>query len=597
MLPSLYPNKISQRRRLHHKRALTPTFDRIRLLRFIFTVCCALIVIRLVDVQLLDHSYYAAASNSRKSNKELVAKRGQIYVQDKYSPANTFLISANKILAEVHAEPKHIKDPQTLANALAPLLNIPAEELLPRLNKPGDPDEVLKRRVPDEVVDAIQAIDLPDIKAGLNFRYEQWRYYPESVYTAHLTGYFGYSDEQRKGQYGLEGYFNDELQGKAGRLEAEHGNFGQILTVGNNVFTPAVDGNDLVLTIDKNVQFYACDKLKASVEHFHAKEGTVIIMHPASGAILAMCNYPSYDPNHYNTVEDSTVYSNTAISKPYEAGSVFKTFTLAAGIDRGMIAPNTTYNDTGSVKVNGWPKPIRNSDGKANGAQTMTQVLQKSLNTGSIYVAQKLGNEAMYQYIHNFGFSEFTNIDLAGEQAGDISQLAKLRDIYTANASFGQGITVTPLQLVMAYGALANQGVLMKPYVVQKQVTNSKTEIITQPQTIRQVVSANTARTIGAMLISVVNTEHKNAKMPGYMMGGKTGTAQIPVNGVYDAYRHNDTFVGYPVNNPQFVMLTKLSEPDTLWAEGSVVPLWREIAQYLVNYYQLPPDETTTIEN
>lgn len=588
MPPSLYRNKSKRK----------PTrrdYDRVRVLQVVFTVCCAIIVLRLVDVQLFDHSYYVAASNSRKSNKELVAKRGQIVVQDKYNPSGTFLIAANKILAEVHAEPKHIKDPETLAKALAPLLNIPAEELLPHLNKADDPDEILKRRVPDEVVDAIQAIDLLDIKKGITFRYEQWRYYPESMYTAHLTGYFGYSDEQRIGQYGLEGYFNTELQGKAGSLEAEHGGFGQVLTVGDNMFTPAVDGNDLVLTIDKNVQFYACEKLKASVESFHATEGTVIIMNPASGAILALCNYPSFDPNNYNTVEDINVFINAAVGKPYEAGSVFKTFTLAAGIDRAVVAPNTTYNDTGAVKVNGWPKPIRNSDGKANGIQTMTQVLQKSLNTGSIWVAQQLGNEAMYQYLHNFGFGEFTNIDLAGEQSGDISQLAKLRDIYTANASFGQGITVTPMQLIMAYGALANDGKLMKPYVVQKQVTSEQTELVTQPEVVRQVVSANTARTLGAMLISVVNTEHKNAQVPGYMMGGKTGTAQIPVNGIYDPNRHNDTFVGYPVNNPQFVMLTKLSEPDSQWAEGSVVPLWKEIAQYLVNYYQLPPDETVDI--
>lgn len=570
-------------------------FDRVRVLRFVFTLCCVVIILRLVDVQLLRHSYYVAASNSRKSNKELIAKRGQIIVQDKYSPAGTFLIAANKILAEVHAEPAHIKDPDTLAKALAPLLNVSAAELLPRLNKTNDPDEILKRRVPDEVVDAIQAISLPDVKTGITFRYEQWRYYPESAYTAHLTGYFGYSDEERTGQYGLEGYFNSELQGKNGSLEAEHGGLGQVLTVGSNVFTPAVDGNDLVLTIDKNVQFYACEKLQASAERFHAKEGTVIIMNPATGAILALCNYPSFDPNTYNTVEDINVFINAAIGKPYEAGSVFKTFTLAAGIDRGVIAPNTTYNDSGAVKVSGWSKPIRNSDGKANGVQTMTQVLQKSLNTGSIWVAQQLGNETMYQYIHNFGFGDSTNIDLAGEQLGTISQLGKLRDIYTANSSFGQGITVTPIQLIMAYGALANHGMLMKPYVVQKQVTSEHTEIITQPQSIRQVVSADTARTLGAMLISVINTEHKSAKVPGYMMGGKTGTAQIPVNGIYDPSRHNDTFIGYPVNNPQFIMLTKLGEPDSQWAEGSVVPLWGEIAQYLVNYYQLPPEETVDI--
>ncbi|MFA5995038.1 MAG: penicillin-binding protein 2 [Patescibacteria group bacterium] len=570
------------------------SWQRVDLVRWGFMLLAGIIILRLADLQLLDHGYYVAlASDSRKIYEEIYPRRGEIYVQDKYSLNQQYMIVVNKTLAEVHAEPVHVKDAPALAQALSPLLQEPVEELLAHLNKTNDPNETLKKRVPTEVVDAIKSVALPDVQSAIKFSYEDWRYYPDSAYTAHLTGYFGYADNERVGQYGLESYYNTVLHGKNGQLNAERGGLGQVLTLGDAAITPAISGNDLVLTIDKNLQFFACEKLQASAEKFAAKGGTVIVLNPATGAILAMCNYPSFDPNNYNQVTDIDVFINAAVGKPYEAGSVFKTFTLAAGIDRGLIMPNSTYQDAGQVKVNGWPKPIRNSDGKAYGTQTMTQVLEKSLNTGSIHVAQLLGNETLYQYINNFGFGELTGIDLAGEQAGDISQLAELRDIYSANASFGQGITVTPIQLISAYAALANQGLLMKPYVVQKQITSEKTEIITQPTAVRQVVSANTARLIGAMLISVVNKEHKNAQMAGYLMGGKTGTAQIATNSGYDQYRHNDTFLGFPVNNPQFILLTKLSEPSTEWAEGSVVPLWKDIAQYLVNYYQLPPDETS----
>jgi cell division protein FtsI/penicillin-binding protein 2 len=222
----------------------------------------------------------------------------------------------------------------------------------------------------------------------------------------------------------------------------------------------------------------------------------------------------------------------------------------------------------------------------------MTEVLEKSLNTGSIFVVQKLGNEKFYQYIHDFGFGEKTGIELAGERAGSLTNLEQLKDIYSYTTSYGQGgATVTPLQVLTAYAALANEGKLMKPYIIQKRITTNDEEIVTQPQVVRQVVSANTARTISFMLVSVIDKEHRSAKVPGYFMGGKTGTAQIAEHGKYHVSKHNDTFVGYPVTNPQFIMLTKIDEPtEAPWAEQTVVPLWGDIAQFLVNYYQIPPD-------
>lgn len=566
----------------------TKDFSRIDGLRVFFVLLGAVIVTRLFTVQIMHNDYYEAlAFDNHKLFEEIFPERGQIFVQDKYSDSGTYAIATNKTLAEVHAEPVHITDPQATAEALAPFLNIPKEDLLKQLDKPGDPDEILKRRVPEEVVDAIEELQL----TGIKFRQEQWRYYPEGRYAAHITGYFGYSDEDRKGQYGLEGYFNEELTGAAGFLDGEKDALGRFLTIGDSFVEPAQDGQDFVLTIDKNVQFYACERLAEGVEAYGAKGGTVIVMHPDTGAILAMCNAPTYDPNVYNEVESIDVFTNAAISKVYEPGSVMKAITLAAGLDRGLISADSTYVDTGEVKIGKYS--IHNSDNKAHGTQTMTEVLTKSLNTGSIHVQQLLGNEGYYQYLDNFGFSEPTGIELSGEQVGDISSVAQLKDIYSATASYGQGITVTPLQLLTAYAAIANGGNLMKPYIVEKQILPNGEEVVTQPKVVRQVISSSTSNVLSAMLVNVIDEGHSHtASVPGYFMGGKTGTAQVAVSGSYDPNLHNDTFVGYgPIEDPQFIMLTHFEEPaNKPWADSTAAPTWGVIAQFLVNYYQIPPD-------
>lgn len=565
-------------------------YTRVDGLRIFFMVVGGIIIVRLGIVQVFQNNYYEAlAFDSHKLYQELVPERGDIYVKDQYTENGLYAIATNKTLAEVHAEPIHITDPSGTAEALAPLLNIPQEDLLTKLEKPEDPDEILKRRVPEEVVSAIQDLNLP----GIKFRQEQWRYYPEGESTAHLTGYFGYSDEDRKGQYGLEGYFDEELRGVPGYLRGEKDALGRFLTMGDSFIEDATDGTDLELTIDKNVQFFACEKLKDAVEKYAAKDGTVIIMDPHSGAVLTMCNVPSYDPNRYNEVESIEVFSNQAVNVEYEPGSVFKGITMAAGLDLGLISPDSTYTDTGQVNIGKYT--IRNSDGKANGVQTMTEVLEKSLNTGTIHIVQQTGNEAFYQYIEKFGFGTLTDVGLSGERSGDISGPAKLKEIYSATASYGQGFTVTPIQLITAYAAIANGGQLMKPYVVEKQILPDGVELETQPTVVRQVISDHTSRVLSAMLVNVIDGGHaKLAQVPGYFMAGKTGTAQVVgANGTYDANRHNDTFVGFgPTSDPQFVMLIRFTEPANVeWAASSAAPLWGEIAKYLVQYYHIAPDK------
>ncbi len=565
-------------------------YDRLDYLRFAFVVFGGIIALRLFIVQIIQHGYYEAlAVDHHELFEELFPERGEILVHDRYSETGTVPIATNKTLYEVHAEPKHITDVQAAVDALSPLLSIPKDELKAKLDKPDDPEELLKRRVTEEVVNAIKDLKLK----GIYYDEEQWRYYPEGEYMAHLTGYFGYSDTDKIGQYGLEGYYDKELSGQVGYISGEKDALGRFLTIGDNFIQEAVDGDDLVLTIDKNVQYTACTQLKKETERLSAKESSLIIMEPKTGAIIAMCNYPSYDPNTYNEVESIDVFANSAVSDAYEPGSVFKAVTMAAGLDTGSVTPNTTYNDTGEVKVAGYP--ITNFDGRAYGTQDMKVVLEKSLNLGTIFVVQQTGNEAFKNYVHSFGFGEPTGIELPSEQAGDISSLDSLKDVYSYTGSFGHGITTTPLQMVNAFAAIANQGMLMKPYLVEKRIVSSGAEIPTEPVEVRQAISPDTARTLTAMLVNVIDTgtAHRIHQMiPNYYLAGKTGTALVVnSNGKYDASRHNDTMVGYgPVSDPKFVMLIKMNEPQSQYAEGSVVPLWGEIAQDLINYYRIPPD-------
>lgn len=565
-----------------------PAVDRVDLLRIGFLVLGGLIMVRLFIIQVVQGSdYKALAFDTHELFQELIPERGEILVHDKYTTNGTVPIATNKILSEVHAEPTHITDANATAEALAPLLNIPKKDLLEKLDKPGDPDEILKRRVPAEVVRAIEDLNL----VGIKFRDEQWRYYPEGEYAAHITGYFGYSDTDRVGQYGLEGYFEDDLKGSAGYIEGEKDAFGRFLTIGDNVIEKAQDGTDLVLTIDKNVQFYACDKLKTEVERLGAKEGTVIIMEPNTGAIIAMCNYPSFDPNAYNEVESIEVFANSAVSDAYEPGSVFKPITMAAGLDSGAITPSTTYTDPGARDVCGFK--VTNFDGKSYGTKTMTEVLENSLNTGTMFAVDQMSSSVFNDYVHRFGFGETTGIELSSESSGDITPIETESDCYALPASYGHGFTVSPLQLITAFAAIANGGDVMRPYIVDSYLHPSGVETTTEPKVLQTAISQSTASTLAAMMVSVIDNGHaKRAAVPGYFLAGKTGTALVVgSNGKYDRNRHNDTFAGFgPVSDPKFVMLIKMNEPHSEYAEGSVVPMWGELAQYLLNYYQVPPD-------
>jgi len=347
------------------------------------------------------------------------------------------------------------------------------------------------------------------------------------------------------------------------------------------------------LTIDRNIQFTAEENLKEVVEKWKAEDGTVIIMEPKTGKILALANWPNFDPNNYSEVKNIDIFLNSATQKLFEPGSVFKPITMAAGLDTDKIGPQTTYVDEGIVKIGGYT--ITNANNRSYGLSSMTKVLEKSINTGAVFVQRLIGPDVFREYVNKFGFSQVTGIDLESEIAGNISNLKEgSPEINFATASFGQGIAVTPIELITALGAIANEGKLMKPYIVEKIIHPDGTETTISPEIRRQVISPQTASKLTSMLVSTVRQGYDKIKIKGYFIAGKTGTAQIPNpdrKGYSDESTH--TFVGWaPAFNPKFIILLKIDKPKGIrFASDSLAPTFAKLTQYLLNYYEIPPEE------
>jgi len=557
------------------------------------------VLARLFILQILEHDYYSAlAQDQHQLYATLFPERGEIFMQDLSSRQQAGSdnqeyrcpLAINKEFQQVYLVPKDIpqEEKQDLVDKLAEILDLDKQVISERINKSDDPYEPLKHKVDQSTAQKIKDLEIE----GLGLASETWRYYPNQILASHLTGFVGMAGEKKIGQYGLEGYYQDNLRGQVGFLAGEKDTAGYWIPSVNQKVEPAQDGVDLILTIDENIQFKVEKELGQVIERWGAERGTIIVMESKTGAIRAMANWPAFNPNEYGKVEDISFFLNPAIQEVYEPGSVFKPITMAAGLDSGRISPDSVYQDTGQIRIKG--SVIRNVDGKIYNQQTMTQVLEKSLNTGAVFVQREVGQDIFQDYIEKFNLNKPTGIDLVGEVNGDISNLYTGRDINLATISFGQGITVTPLGLITALGAIANKGNLVKPFVVEKIVYPDGNEIVTQSEIVGQVISSETAETLTKMLVSVVDNGYgKPARITGYDVAGKTGTAQVAdleEGGYSDKTIHS--FAGYaPAFNPAFIILVKLDNPQGIrFASDSVSPVFRKIAEYLLNYLEIPPE-------
>ena len=564
--------------------------SRIYILIGLIIIIFCIILFRLFQVQVIKHDFYKAlAQNQHEFFQKTVPKRGEIFIKDLYSE-NLYPLAVNKELNIIYAVPKNIEDKREVADRLSKILEIENEKIFNIINKRNDPYEVIKNKVTNDVVERIKKENI----TGISTAPEIVRYYPSNYLAANIVGFLGYKGNKKTGQYGIEGYYDDRLKGIIGFLEIEKDASGNWISFGLKSSQSPRNGDDIVLTIDQTIQYISEKKIKEAVEKYGAKSGGLIVMNPTSGEIISLAQYPNYNPNEYFKEKDMGVFLNASIHSVYEPGSVQKPITLAVGIDLGKIGPNTTYEDKGFLKIDGWP--IRNSDGKSNGKQTMVQVLEKSLNTGTVFAVNQIDKNDFYAYLKNFGFDELTGIEITGEARGNISNLKDKTDISYATASYGQGISVTPLAMLNAISSFANDGKLMKPHIVSEFINADGFSEKVEPQVIRQVVSPRTANLISAMMVSVIKNGHaQQAQIEGYNFAGKTGTAQIPKKDGrgYEEDKTIHTFIGFgPMPSPRFSILIKLDEPqNALYAANTTAFVFRDLARELVNYYNIPPTE------
>lgn len=563
-----------------------------------FTILCitAAIAVKLFILMILEHDFYTAlAAGSHEISAQLSPDRGEVYIQDS-NTGEEYPIAMNKDVYTVFVDTRAITsddEAEHVAQSLANVFGYDDDKKFAvylKINKRTDPYEPIEKKVEEAVVEELRALEL----AGLGFIRQPKRFYPEGVLASQVIGFLGKDEEGKDvGRYGIEGYWNGDLAGKGGLIEGVRSGAGSWIPTAGRSFTPAEDGVNLLLTIDRAVQYKACQLLEEAMNLYEAQGASVLIMDPHTGAIRAMCSLPDFDPNRYGQVEDSSIYYNKAVFEAYEPGSIFKPIVMAAAINDSLVTPDTPFFDTG-INEEACDSPIRNADRKSYDDQTMTGVLEKSLNTGMVHVAEELGKKRLTEYIERFGFGVKTGVPLDTEVGGNISSLTRNKgdklDCYGATASFGQGLTVTPLQMVSAFGAIANGGTLLTPYIIEEVRHDSGKVERTNTQVVRNVMDSRSAALVSAMLVKVVDTGFGGgARVPGHYVAGKTGTAQIPGKGGYTDDT-NHSFVGFaPIDDPRFVMLVKLEKPTIDFSSKTAAPTFGKIAKFLLEYYHVPP--------
>ena len=576
--------------------------SRVNFLQYFFFLICIVFLVRLFSIQIVQPDNFKAQAQEQYWDAVTVpAKRGDILSSDGYALATT------QVSYLLFVEPNRIKDKNKTADALAKELaemnkleledpfTFYHEKLVVLLAKDLYWAKVLSDLTPEEKKQ-LENLNLE----GIGFEEEPLRYYPEHSLASHILGFVA-SDENgnTQGYFGVEGSLDGDLTGKPGRIVEERDALGAPILVGGYTRVDSINGRNIVLTIDRGVQYLVEEHLEKGVKEYDAVSGSVIVMDPLTGDIIALANYPTYDPANFNDFEKSDLNkakrkdierTNLAISQTYEPGSVIKALTVSAGIDLNRVTPSSTFVDSGPVQYSDYV--INNWDGSHHGVQTVEQLLQKSNNIGAAWVGHLVGAKDLNDYFEKFGLGSRTGIDLEGEDTGVIRPYAGWTDIDLATAAFGQGISATPLQVVNSFSAIANGGNLMRPRIVQKVVDEGK-DITIPIKVINRVITEETSATMVELLTSAVEGgESKYFNIKNYKIAGKTGTAQIPVNGKYDPSKTNTTFVGFLSESKKFAMIVKLEEPEaSIHAAETAVPLWMSIADDLVKYYGIAPDK------
>ena len=561
-------------------------------IRFVLGAVCLfaiVIVVKLFLVQIVNGNSYSERGDKQYVKKtESIFDRGSIFFQSK---------EGVKIAAATVKEgytlainPKILKDPEVVYETISSYIKLDKKDFLDKALKTEDPYEELQKKLDTKTGEALAGLKIP----GIVVSKDSWRVYPGDTLSSQSIGIVGFDSENKiAGRYGLERYYEDILSRSS---QAVHTNFFAEIFSGikDNVLGKNVKSADIVATIEPGIENFLEKTLQETEDKWDSDSIGGIIMDPNTGEVYALASRPSFNPNNLKDIKDPKVFSNPLVEDVREMGSIIKPLTIAAGLDSGAVTPSFTYNDTGFMELN--KKKISNYDGRARGPGTpLQQILSQSLNIGAATVALKVGHEKFADYFRSFGLGEMTGIDQPNEQKGIIKNLDSGRDIETATASYGQGIAMSPIETVRAMAILANGGKLVVPHLVNKiEYTDGTSENI-KPEA-KQVISQQAAEEVTRMLIKVVDEALKKGevKMEHYSIAAKTGTAQIanPATKGYYEDRYLHSFVGYfPAYSPRFIVFLYHVNPKNVeYASETLTDPFIQIAKFLINYYEIPPD-------
>lgn len=546
--------------------------SKIRALSALFLFLFLVLITRLAYWQIIKRSDLSRQARAQyKSTEILKAGRGNVL-----APDGSFWVVRSEAWRVV-ANPTQIKNPEKIAKNISSTES-DFENMLNLLNKKDSVWITLKEKIGSDEKKSIEAQDFP----GISFEQQELMVYPEASVAAQILGFVGKNENgDDTGYFGLQGYYNLALSGKSGLVSRDSDAGGAPILYGSKRQVDALIGTDLVTSLDKRIQITLYNKLKEGVEKYGAKGGLIIVMEPTTGAILGMESLPSYDPGRYWEYGDP-FFKNPAISDSFEPGSIFKVLVMASALDAGVIEPDTICDIcAGPVKLDKYS--IETWDNKYYPDSTMTDVLVHSDNVGMTFIGQKLGADKLFDYLNKFGIGKATGIDLQGEASPGLRKKGTWSIVDLATASFGQGVAVTPIQMVRAVSVVANRGFLVTPRVVMTTQTPQK----------ERVISAETAEKITAMMREAAKRgESQWTDLKGFKIAGKTGTAQIPIAGHYDPEKTNASFIGFaPYDKPKFVMLVTLREPQSSpWASETAAPLWYSVAKDLFPYLGIRPE-------
>jgi len=555
---------------------------RLRLVSALLIVFLFVIVAQLVQVQIVDHHFYKSWGSEQWTRPVVIDEAPRGVIRDR----NGDLLAGNAVVYSIEAAPAAVVDREGAALALGSILQLPvvdvervlrSEELWTRIAFP----------VPKEVGEQVASLGL----AGIIVQPVWTREYPEGTLASHVLGF---CNAEGAGFYGVEGFYDALLQPEQVEWEGPLDSASQQIPWKVAPVVIPQPGTELVLTLDRTVQALVERELARSVHEYQAEGGTIIVMDPRTFGILALANLPNYDPGNYTEFFDRsrTPFTDPALSKQYEPGSVFKVLTVAAALDAGLVTPETTYYDQGRIEVGGLI--MANASRQAYGQQTVTDVLVKSLNVGAVWLSTQMGPDLFYRYVQGFGIGGPTGVDLAGEASGQLwlpEDYEKWHDSNLGANAFGQGLAVTPLQMIVSVATVANDGARLRPHIVAQRIAPDGTVSTFRPVIEAQVISPQTARTLAEMMVRVVEDGVHQAQVEGYRVAGKTGTAQIPVPGGYAKEGTITSFVGFgPVPDPELIILVKLDRPQTSpWASETAAYVFQRLATQLFTVLGVPP--------